>query len=71
MIETFIGVLIVLVLIFIAAWLAKWIIDTFFAGSPVAMPAYVIVGLFLLIILILAMAYILGGADVKLPTLRR
>jgi O-antigen/teichoic acid export membrane protein len=56
---TLIFVLIAIVLVFLVGWVAKWIIDQFFP-EPIRLPASVVVGLVLLVVLLFAMSQHFG-----------
>lgn len=51
-IETVLMILLGIVVLFAIAWLAKWIIDSFFP-EPVRTPALLIVGVILLILVVM------------------
>ncbi|HME96777.1 MAG TPA: hypothetical protein VKN16_21455 [Methylomirabilota bacterium] len=45
------SVLLTLVVVFVIAWLAKYVIDTFFP-EPIRMVAYILIGVLLLLIIL-------------------
>ena len=52
-IEGVLMILLFIVVVFALAWLAKYVIDTFFP-VPIRMPALLLIGVILLIIIVLA-----------------
>lgn len=63
MLDVFIWVIIIIAGIAIAAYLAQWVITTFFP-EPVRMPAMLLVGVVLLIAIIIVVAKLLAGQPI-------
>ena len=53
-IESALMILLYIVILFAVAYIAKWVIDSFFP-EPIRMPALLIVGVILLIVILLAL----------------